>query len=113
MPLYGRTSESHTLGPEISCAIQSLARAWLLHTLTVRVCSRPEWTRQCDLCDKAFENEAALRSHKAKMHSAERRSAEPTVFDRQRHGTDGMPKCSGCGHAFERWADLQKHIEVH
>ena len=66
---------------------------------------------QCDMCDKAFENEAALRSHKAKMHSAERRSAEPTVFDRQRHGTDGMPQCSGCGHAFERWADLQKHIE--
>ena len=66
---------------------------------------------QCDLCDKAFENEAALRSHKAKMHSAERMSAEPTAFDRQRHGTDGMPKCSGCGHAFERWADLQKHIE--
>ena len=66
---------------------------------------------QCDLCDKAFENEAALRSHKAKMHSADRMSAEPTAFDRQRHGTDGMPKCSGCGHAFERWADLQKHIE--
>ena len=66
---------------------------------------------QCDLCNKAFENEAALRSHKAKMHSADRMSAEPTAFDRQRHGTDGMPKCSGCGHAFERWADLQKHIE--
>ena len=66
---------------------------------------------QCDLCDKAFESEAALRSRKAKMHSAERMSAEPTAFDRQRRGTDGMPKCSGCGHAFERWADLQKHIE--
>ena len=66
---------------------------------------------QCDQCDKTFDNEAALRAHKAKMHSAERMSAAPTVFDRQVHGTDGMPKCSGCGHAFERWADLQKHIE--
>ena len=45
------------------------------------------------------------------MHSAERMSAEPTAFDRQRHGTDGMPQCSGCGHAFERWADLPKHIK--
>ena len=34
-----------------------------------------------------------------------------TVFNRQIHGTDGMPKCSGCGHSFARWADLQKHIE--
>ena len=66
---------------------------------------------QCDLCGKVFDNEVALRSHKAKMHSANRMSAEPTAFDRQRHGTNGMPKCSGCGHAFERWTDLQKHIE--
>ena len=66
---------------------------------------------QCDQCDKTFDNEAALRAHKAKMHSAERMSAAPTQFDRQLHGTDGMPKCSGCGHAFDRWADLQKHIE--
>ena len=57
-------------------------------------------TRQADSSD-----------HKAKMHSAERMSAAPAIFDRQVHGTDGMPKFSGCGHAFERWADLQKHIE--
>ena len=66
---------------------------------------------QCDQCNRTFDNEAALRAHKAKMHSADRMSAAPTTFDRQVHGTDGMPKCSGCGHAFERWADLQKHIE--
>ena len=41
---------------------------------------------QCDQCDKAFDNEAALRAHKAKMHSAERMSAAPTKFDRQVHG---------------------------
>ena len=38
-------------------------------------------------------------------------SDAPTVFNRQIHGTDGMPKCSGCGHSFARWADLQKHTE--
>ena len=65
---------------------------------------------QCDVCDKAFDNEAALRQHKARLHSGERQQAAPTVFDRQRHGTDGMPQCSGCGHKFERWDELRKHI---
>ena len=34
-------------------------------------------------------------------------------FDRQLHGSNGLPQCSGCGQAFERWADLQKHIQEH
>ena len=68
-------------------------------------------TCQCEVCGKAFDNDAALRAHRAKMHSAERMQAAPTVFDRRIHGTDGVPKCSGCGRAFERWADLRKHIE--
>eukprot|EP00439_Symbiodinium_sp_Y106_P006662 s8011_g1.t1 len=65
----------------------------------------------CDECNQSFDNDAALRQHKAKKHSEQRRSDAPTVFNRQIHGTDGMPKCSGCGHSFARWADLQKHIE--
>ena len=65
----------------------------------------------CDMCDKAFDNEAALRQHKARLHSADRMKAAPAAFDRRRRGTDGMPKCSGCGHAFARWTELQKRIE--
>ena len=65
----------------------------------------------CDICHQTFDNDAALRHHKAKKHSEQRMQAEPTTFDRQLHGTDGMPKCRGCGHPFDRWADLQKHIE--
>ena len=65
----------------------------------------------CEFCNAQFDNDAALRQHKARLHSAERMQAEPTVFDRQLHGTDGMPTCSGCGHVFMRWTELQKHIE--
>ena len=64
----------------------------------------------CDVCGYQCDNDAALRQHKAKKHSAERMQAAPTKFDRLVHGTDGMPKCSGCGHPFMNWADLQKHI---
>ena len=64
----------------------------------------------CDVCGYQCDNDAALRQHKAKKHSAERMQAAPTKFDRLVHGTDGVPKCSGCGHPFMNWADLQKHI---
>ena len=43
----------------------------------------------CDDCGLIFDNDAALRAHKPKLHSTERRSA----------------------HVFDRWADLQKHVE--
>ncbi|CAE7357226.1 unnamed protein product [Symbiodinium sp. CCMP2592] len=65
----------------------------------------------CEHCGQSFDNDAALRQHKGRMHSKTRMEAAPTVFDRQQHGTDGMPRCRGCGHPFARWADLQKHIE--
>ncbi|CAE7235568.1 pol [Symbiodinium sp. CCMP2592] len=65
----------------------------------------------CEHCGQSFDNDAALRQHKGCMHSKTRMEAAPTVFDRQQHGTDGMPRCRGCGHPFARWADLQKHIE--
>ncbi|CAE7730529.1 pol [Symbiodinium sp. CCMP2592] len=65
----------------------------------------------CEYCGQSFDNDAALRQHKGRMHSKDRMEAAPTVFDRQQHGTDGMPRCRGCGHPFARWADLQKHIE--
>ena len=85
----------------------------MVQALDNRVDIGPEGqgTCQCEVCNKTFDNEAALREHRAKMHSMDRVQAASTEFDRQIHGTDGMPKCSGCGHAFERWADLQKHIE--
>ncbi|CAE7541241.1 pol [Symbiodinium sp. CCMP2592] len=65
----------------------------------------------CEHCGQSFDNDAALRQHKGRMHSKDRMEAAPTVFDRQQHGTDGMPRCRGCGHPFARWADLQKHIK--
>ncbi|CAE7473776.1 pol [Symbiodinium sp. CCMP2592] len=65
----------------------------------------------CEHCGQSFDNDAALRQHKGRMHSKTRMEAAPTVFDRQQHGTDGMPRCRGCGHPFARWGDLQKHIE--
>ncbi|CAE7619130.1 unnamed protein product [Symbiodinium sp. CCMP2592] len=65
----------------------------------------------CEHCGQSFDNDAALRQHKGRMHSKDRMAAAPTVFDRQQHGTDGMPRCRGCGHPFARWADLQTHIE--
>ena len=64
----------------------------------------------CPSCHALFENMEALRAHIARKHSADRRQAEPTTFDHYRHGTDGMPQCSRCGHKFKRWADLAKHI---
>ena len=65
----------------------------------------------CDLCHAEFGDFGSLRAHKAKMHSTTRRQTPAPEFDRQRHGVDGMPKCSMCGHQFLRWADLQKHVE--
>lgn len=64
----------------------------------------------CDVCHAEFGDYSSLRAHKAKLHSSERRQMPAPVFDRQRHGVDGMPKCSMCGHQFLRWADLQKHV---
>ncbi|CAE7465707.1 pol, partial [Symbiodinium microadriaticum] len=56
----------------------------------------------CPSCHALFENKEALRAHIARKHSADRRQAEPTMFDHYRHGTDGMPQCSRCGHNFFR-----------
>ena len=57
-----------------------------------------------------FENYEALRAHRGSKHSAARKLSDVT-FNRHVHGTDGMPTCSGCHHAFLRWVDLRKHIE--
>ncbi|CAE7242286.1 unnamed protein product [Symbiodinium sp. CCMP2592] len=65
---------------------------------------------KCDVCNAEFGDYSSLRAHKAKVHSAERRQTAAPTFDRQRHGVDGMPTCSMCGHKFLRWADLQKHV---
>ena len=67
----------------------------------------------CIECGARFGTWEALRAHTAKQHS-DQRMQEARVqlieFDRQRHGTDGMPTCAGCNHRFDRWADLEKHI---
>ena len=39
----------------------------------------------CDECNQSFDNDAALRQHKAKKHSELRMSDAPTVFNRQIH----------------------------
>ena len=64
----------------------------------------------CEVCHAELGDYSSLRAHKAKLHSAERRQTSAPAFHRQKHGVDGMPKCSMCGHQFLRWADLQKHV---
>ena len=63
----------------------------------------------CLECGERF----GTREHVAKLHSSTRMQAaqqQLIVFDRQKHGKDGMPTCAGCNHRFDRWADLEKHV---
>eukprot|EP00439_Symbiodinium_sp_Y106_P004438 s13733_g1.t1 len=67
----------------------------------------------CLECGVRFGTREALRGHVAKLHSSTRMQAaqqQLIVFDRQKHGKDGMPTCAGCNHRFDRWADLEKHV---
>ena len=67
----------------------------------------------CSECGACFDHAEGLRAHIAKVHRRGQRPETPAHFDRQLHGSNGLPQCSGCGQAFERWADLQKHIQEH
>ena len=67
----------------------------------------------CPECSASFDYAEGLRAHIAKVHRRGQRPETLATFDRQLHGTNGLPQCSGCKQAFERWADLQKHIQEH
>ncbi|CAE7616475.1 unnamed protein product [Symbiodinium sp. CCMP2592] len=111
-----RTTElTHHLAPQ-DVRISTAVREWeqtILQQFKDRCIHSDSVTtvHKCDVCNAEFGDYSSLRAHKAKVHSAERRQTAAPTFDRQRHGVDGMPTCSMCGHKFLRWADLQKHVE--
>ncbi|CAE7678807.1 unnamed protein product [Symbiodinium sp. CCMP2592] len=117
LALVSRTSElAQTLHPDdvrIMPLIVDWEAARLQHFRDLR---KPRLKQDgdehvCEECQAVFDSAAALRQHIARLHSKARREAPSEVFDHHRHGTDGMPTCSRCGHRFERWADLNKHIK--
>ena len=95
----------------IGSAGQSSARAWVVPVNLV--------TEQfiCHECGFAFATQAALNSHKYKIHFAEQdketRQAEIHKHKQHpatEHARDGMPTCKHCGHQFETWPAFTYHV---
>ena len=71
----------------------------------------------CHECGFAFATQAALKSHKYKLHFAEKdkKARQEEIHKRRQHpvtehAKDDMPTCKHCGHKFETWPAFTYHI---
>ena len=71
----------------------------------------------CHECGFAFATQAALKSHKYKIHfetkDKETRQAEIHKHRQHpatEHARDGMPTCKHCGHQFDSWPAFTYHV---
>ena len=71
----------------------------------------------CHECGFAFATQAALKSHKYKIHFAEKdkETRQAEIHKRKQHpatehARDGMPTCKHCGHQFESWPAFAYHV---
>ena len=71
----------------------------------------------CHECGFAFATQAALKSHKYKIHCAEqdKKTRHAEIHKRKQHpatehARDGMAMCKHCGHQFETWPAFTYHV---
>ena len=71
----------------------------------------------CEVCGYAFATQAALRSHKYKIHYEDEQEEVRKAEVRQQqhhsateHSLDGMPTCKHCMHQFETWPAFTYHV---